>query len=329
MQWSREALIRLREILVGLYPMREDVRRILGDAHVNTGLVSFDVTPINTWFSALEVAKNSGKVNALIEMALKDYPDHDGLKRALEGSPPPVLPAPGIAQIDWRANSRPEQLEKIIGAQSTLVPVSFLERGLSASRSVARLVRKDGTMGTGFLIGQNLLLTNNHVLPTMHDAESAVAQFNYQQTLEGLAAPVQEYGLQPNDCFVTSKEDDWTVVRVLGAAEATWGFLSLAQRQVRKDDRVNIIQHPGGAYKQLSFIHNLVAYADEHRVQYLTDTMPGSSGSPVLDAHWNVVAIHHSGGWLTEPSSHSQYYRNEGISVNLIVAALKERKLLP
>ena len=29
---------------------------------------------------------------------------------------------------------------------------------------------------------------------------------------------------------------------------------------------------------------------------YLADTQPGSSGSPVLNRHWEVVALHHSGG---------------------------------
>ncbi len=32
------------------------------------------------------------------------------------------------------------------------------------------------------------------------------------------------------------------------------------------------------------------------RVHYLADTLPGSSGSPVLNRHWEVIALHHSGG---------------------------------
>ncbi|WNG27963.1 trypsin-like peptidase domain-containing protein [Cystobacter fuscus] len=329
MKWSGAALIQLREVLVGLYPMSNDVRRVLTDAGVNTGMVSFDSTPINTWFSALQEAKKNERVVAIIEVALKDYPDHDGLKRALEGVPPPLIPAPDIRNLDWQARMQPGQLEKIIGAKSTLVSVSFLERGMKASRSVVRLVLGNGSFGTGFLIGHNLLLTNNHVLPTVRDAEAAVAQFNYQETMDGFAAPTQEYSLQPNDVFETSKEDDWTVVRVPDAAETTWGFLPIASRQVSKNDRVNIIQHPAGGHKQLSFVHNLVAYADESRVQYLTDTMPGSSGAPVLDTWWNVVALHHSGGWLNEPGGDMRYYRNEGIHVSLIVAALKRRNLIP
>jgi V8-like Glu-specific endopeptidase len=51
---------------------------------------------------------------------------------------------------------------------------------------------------------------------------------------------------------------------------------------------------------------NAVVLVGEGRVQYLTDTLPGSSGSPVFDADWNVVALHHSGGWLKEPNAASK-----------------------
>ena len=88
---------------------------------------------------------------------------------------------------------------------------------------------------------------------------------------------------------------------------------------------MNIIQHPNGLPKQISVYSNVVVFAGSDRLQYLTDTEPGSSGAPVLDRHWNVVAVHHSGGWLPEPSATDptrQFYRNEGILLRPIVAGL-------
>jgi V8-like Glu-specific endopeptidase len=60
-------------------------------------------------------------------------------------------------------------------------------------------------------------------------------------------------------------------------------------------------------------------------LQYLTDTLPGSSGSPVFDRDWNVVALHHSGGWLAEPGSSDKTtdYRNEGILIDVIMAGIQ------
>jgi V8-like Glu-specific endopeptidase len=64
------------------------------------------------------------------------------------------------------------------------------------------------------------------------------------------------------------------------------------------------------------------------RVQYLTDTEPGSSGSPVFDSQWRLVALHHSGGWLPEPGRETKFYRNEGININRVIDGLKQHELL-
>jgi V8-like Glu-specific endopeptidase len=69
--------------------------------------------------------------------------------------------------------------------------------------------------------------------------------------------------------------------------------------------------------------HNVVTYADDRIVQYLTDTMPGSSGAPVFNSKWEVVALHHSGGWLEEPEMAGEVLRNEGIAIGRIIDALK------
>ena len=69
--------------------------------------------------------------------------------------------------------------------------------------------------------------------------------------------------------------------------------------------------------------HNVVVFVGQNRVQYPTDTMPGSSGSPVFDSDWNVVALHYSGGKLREPGTNGIYYRNEGIHINAVIDGKK------
>jgi V8-like Glu-specific endopeptidase len=92
---------------------------------------------------------------------------------------------------------------------------------------------------------------------------------------------------------------------------------------VRRDDRVAIIQHPGGHLKKISMQNNFVAYADANVVQYTTSTLPGSSGSPVFDDDFQVIAIHHSGGRLLEPGTKQRYLRNAGTSM---IAVLNDMK---
>ncbi len=99
--------------------------------------------------------------------------------------------------------------------------------------------------------------------------------------------------------------------------------LTLASKRVQRDERVNIIQHPGGHYKKISMQNNFVAFANARDIQYLTTTEPGSSGSPVFDNNFVVVGIHHSGGDLLEPDSSRRYLRNAGSSMIAVLADLR------
>ncbi|MFC8142403.1 trypsin-like serine peptidase [Streptomyces paradoxus] len=53
---------------------------------------------------------------------------------------------------------------------------------------------------------------------------------------------------------------------------------------------VNIIQHPRGEPKQLSLRDNQIVDALERFLHYESDTREGSSGSPVFNDPWEVVA---------------------------------------
>lgn len=72
--------------------------------------------------------------------------------------------------------------ERILGIASELQSVNFLARGERAARSIARIsILQEGRLagfGTGFLVGERLLLTNNHVLP---DAAATAGSFPFNQ----------------------------------------------------------------------------------------------------------------------------------------------------
>ena len=64
---------------------------------------------------------------------------------------------------------------------------------------------------------------------------------------------------------------------------------------------------------------------------YLADTLPGSSGSPVLNNRWEVVALHHSGGAHPPQKATAdlqkilkgQYKFNEGIPIKAILPLIE------
>ena len=318
--WTRN----LNDVLADLYPTVDDSKRIVQCAEMRSALVKYNASALVNWFNIIEEAgRQGGKERALLECALADYPEHKILV-ALKRDEPPDVRGPDLT---WKAPDDAEHLEKITGAQSTLLPISFLEVGMQRARAVARVVRADRASGTGFLIGKGWLLTNNHVLPSAAAAAGAVAEFNYQLNANGLAAPVTTHQLDATR-FFTSQANDWSAIGIAPEAEDEWGKISLQPKQARVDDFVNIIQHPGGGAKHIALYHNTVTYVGEGRVQYLTDTLPGSSGAPVFNDQWQVVALHHSGGMLREPGTKQFFYRNEGIDTVILVADLRKAGVL-
>ena len=56
---------------------------------------------------------------------------------------------------------------------------------------------------------------------------------------------------------------------------------------------VNIVQHPDGDPRRIAVRENLlVAIPDERYLVYETDTEGGSSGAPVFNDNWELVALH-------------------------------------
>jgi V8-like Glu-specific endopeptidase len=325
--WDR-TMTNLRDVLAALYPTVQDSITVADAAGLPRARIRFDPSATNNWHSILDEAIKHQNVPAVIEVARRDYPENEELKLAQRGDLMAIRGPQVGDEVPWQGPDDVDPLERIIGTQSTLVPINFLEIGLLRAKSVARVVNADGSRGSGFLVGDNLLVTNHHVLPDRDAARQAVIQFNYQQTIAGAEAPYEEYRTTPEDGFATSEEDDWTAVRLQGDPNQKWGRLDVQRVDVSKGNRVNIIQHPGGGPKQMSLYHNVVAYVDATRVQYLTDTLPGSSGSPVFDETWKLVALHHSGGWLPQPGSKQTYYRNEGIHINTVLDGVVSANLI-
>ncbi len=103
-----------------------------------------------------------------------------------------------------------------------------------------------------------------------------------------------------------------------------WGHLELSTGpgKPKVGDHVTIIQHPLGGPKQVAITANQVVNLFEHRLQYTTDTQPGSSGSPVFDDRWKVIALHHAGGNMISNSRGDRMFANEGILASHILKAI-------
>jgi endonuclease G len=200
--------------------------------------------------------------------------------------------------------------------------VWWLESALAASRSVARVKLSAGS-ATGFLIAPDILMTNNHVFENEQDARFAAIQFNYRQLADGDLAPRDEWECDPDAMFRTNPDLDYSIVRMKPKdgkhAGDKWGFFNLRHgARIRPNHRVNIIQHPQGRFQEIAFRDNQVKAVTETVIQYLTDTDYGTSGSPVFDDWFNVVALHNQR--VADPNDPFRWHRNQGYRVEAILA---------
>ncbi|MEO6808910.1 MAG: serine protease [Isosphaeraceae bacterium] len=220
---------------------------------------------------------------------------------------------------------RPE----LILDESNLLPFGFLRTGDRLGRAVVKIERGDGAAGTAFLVAPGVLLTNHHVLPDVATAAGARARANFEAAPpagpEGRAAVVP---LDPDGLFVTNEELDFTFCGVegldfLGVVPPSRDSLGIAEGEC-----VNIIQHPRGRPKEVALRDNQVVKLDHVVVRYCCDTEPGSSGSPVFNNQWMLVALHHASVVANEPKARASAslpgrYLNEGVRLSAIALWLE------
>ncbi|KZZ84821.1 DNA/RNA non-specific endonuclease [Bacillus sp. SJS] len=226
-------------------------------------------------------------------------------------------------------------LERIVG-ENNLFPISYLESGIQASKSVCRIEVRDriGRVlghGTGFLVSPSLLLTNHHVLVDEDAALNSLAQFNYELDLNLREKQIKSFRITPERLFITNEEMDFTLTAVEeisadGSPLSDFGFLPLHAQSGKGlvGEYVSIIQHPSGAPKSLAIRDNKITDVFDDYIHYSTDTQEGSSGSPVLNDEWVIVALHHAG--VPDPENPEEYTANEGIRISSIVKFLSEQK---
>lgn len=226
-------------------------------------------------------------------------------------------------------------IDRLVGATDQL-NVSYLERGMIAADAVARIEVRDGesaTIGsaTGFMISPRLVLTNHHVLPTADDAAQSWLHFRHEFDALGRVVEPCLFALDASAFFWTDPELDVTVVAVAPqtpdrrqqVARFGWLRLSSSEDLVLPGEWLTTIHHPGGAPKQLALRQNLLIERRPCELWYATETAAASSGAPLFNDSWQVVAIHRAGVPLRDSSGNvltlDGEWWNEGIDESRIV----------
>jgi len=326
LDFSHPAVKELRSLLHENYFRSAEVVALVRAAGAGPAWINWDQPMVLVWDDVLSSLQKQGKLRDLLRNLIEG-PDSAlaGRLRELTADQPVIAaPAPSDSDIAM-PESKPGDYEKIIAAESTLLDVAFLQRGTELAPAVVRLlVTLDGRpfFGTAFCIGDDLLLTNHHVLfaPSGKPATAVEVWFGYERAFDGRPkAHISIPGLV--ETITGESVHDWAVIRLAGPAPEGVPVISLAGASpVRVDDRVYIIQHPYGGVKKIGMTHNVVRYVDDDVIRYWTDTDGGSSGSPVFNERWQVVALHHR--WIADTTGTATEIRNQGRRIERVVAGL-------
>lgn len=339
MAWTKK-LTQLNDVLSDLVPNKDGITKYAKASGLKPQFIDTSGNAMDVWSNVLSEAEKNNKVEELVKSVLGTYPDNPFLKSALISKEIDFLVGPDIDDTsDWQDVSE-ETLEVLTMEQSTLLPVNFLAKGVRKSKSVGKVEIKIGSnrysVGTGFLfkikgIEDLFFITNYHVINDKKDIERTRIIFNYELDIEGNTIPTRSFKIDETGPWYCSeiKENDTTIFKLIDENKtlAEYGWIELKEIEIFKNEFVNIIQHPKGEMKQISLYHNIVTHTDDRVIQYLTDTLKGSSGSPVFNSDWEVVALHHSGGGSKPGESELPEgikSRNEGIFINKIIQFVKD-----
>jgi endonuclease G, mitochondrial len=248
-----------------------------------------------------------------------------------------------------------DQMERIIH-QDDLLPWGWLQAGLAVGTSVARLIvprYENGQLrynpgsttairylGTGWLIGHQYLITNHHVINARSENEANASRADLNKQVQDMEVQFDydSEGMAGASCTVESLAAwvpcnatpilDFAILKLTKPSQRK--PLILAPKAVQEASKgilpVNIVQHPGGSPKMLGARNNLVSSLGDYDLSYYTDTMRGSSGSPVCNDLWQVVALHRAWEFVHNNltfQGKKTAWRNVGVRIDRIIEYLQ------
>lgn len=243
--------------------------------------------------------------------------------------------------VSRQLSALPSGREAQTGDTNDLQGAWFLARGAEVRRTIAFVevsLPRRSERGTGFLVSPFLFLTNQHVIRDEEAARATQVTFDFERDMHRLPLPATIYKLDPDRFALFSPEGelDYALValgpRVHGAVDASEiGYCILSDRPDKHaiGMNVNIIQHPSAMPKMVALRNNLLTYRTKRTLLYETDTEHGSSGAPVFNDFWELVALHHYGEPFLETVADDGKLIpnsvNEGVRISAIYANLAAR----
>ena len=215
----------------------------------------------------------------------------------------------------------------------------------------------DAVYGTGFLVGDDLVLTNSHVRDALlKEGQAAACRFDYRQLAGSQAvraglvveaaneawvawSPYAQSDVLEGGTLPTAAELDYALLRIADPVgrfepghEAETQPQSARGHFVLKPDAgalalgadVIVVQHPGGRPLKIA-LGQAKAVLSEWRCAHDAPTEGGTSGSPCFDLKLQLRALHHG----TDPKDPRRPRFNQAVPIGAVAADLAAKGKLP
>ncbi|MEH1883261.1 trypsin-like peptidase domain-containing protein [Nostoc sp.] len=170
----------------------------------------------------------------------------------------------------------------------------LVERGrenlnaLKARNTVCRIESPKGTgIGTGVLVGKNLLLTCNHIF-SKTQVRQAWVSFNYNADSRKLDNDVFELDMT----FVSyHNRPDYALVKIKDNSQQQKAIFINETSILDSGQDIRIIHHPQGNPVIISDFGQITQVGEDY-IDHNVKTDDGSSGAPIFNRQWELIAIH-------------------------------------
>lgn len=311
MELTGEQFRQLREALQRAFLNRAKLKQLLREElNVRLDEVVGGSNLTETVAELVDWAEAEGRLVELVSAAIRRNPGNLRLRLFVESfgiAPSPAKPTrviPFGPDFEWRGPTEELELQGFRRPKPELWDVAFLSRGVDRAASVCRIeVEGHGAIGTGFLLSQDLLLTNYHVLEDGRLADDPSRWrlcFGRMTSATGTETTGQTFQLADNPIVRFSPTDqlDYVLLRVESAILEANAIRSVdyIQTSPKKGTGIHVLQHPDGEAMKVVFGTNGITGVYEHDglIQYISQTSTGSSGSPCFNDDWQLIALHHA-----------------------------------
>jgi hypothetical protein len=317
--------------------------------------------PLNSEvFNLLLEFQKSGLEREFLTAVYRERPENlviQGVYAKAQLSPQASVQEAGRVTPAAPTQATDASIEKVLRERSPYLNINVWSQKLSEiSAQVCQILLHGQPLGTGFLVGPDLVLTAYHLVEHAGPKSDLACRFDYsvapdRTVFMGITVPVHKEGWladyspyaqsdlseTPTEILPTQDQLDYALLRLerkfaeepltQGAQtpEARRrGFLPLPEMDpavVFLDAPLLILQYPHGQPLKVAMDTNtaLAWNGNGTRLRYRTQTEAGSSGAPCFDFEWNLLALHHAG----RPTY------SEGVPIARIRRRLAAKGLLP